>query len=114
MKPTNCTAKAKKKKKRKQEMRNKRGGEKAKRNSHGLCITFKTKNEILISAHARSFSSGSVGRETGRATSLSTRPSKGARGEEILASLFPLFSPETPDTQATAKRSSCTWLYGKF
>ena len=42
-----------KRKKMRQEKRKKKGGEKAKSKSQDCCVTFKPKNEILLSAHAR-------------------------------------------------------------
>ena len=39
--------------KKRQEKRKKRGGEKAKSKSQDCCVTFKPKNEILLSAYAR-------------------------------------------------------------
>ena len=36
-----------------QEKRKKKGGEKAKSKSQDCCVTFKPKNEILLSAYAR-------------------------------------------------------------
>ena len=49
MKPTKCPAKEKMR----QEKLNKREGEKAKRKSQDCWVTFMLKNEILLSAHAR-------------------------------------------------------------
>ena len=42
-----------KRKKMRQEKRKKKGGEKAKNKSQDCCVTFKPKNEILLSVHAR-------------------------------------------------------------
>ena len=50
MRPTKCPAREKKMR---QEKRKKRGGEKAKSKSQDCCVTFKPKNEILLSAHAQ-------------------------------------------------------------
>ena len=50
MKPTKCPAREKKMR---QEKRKKKGGEKAKSKSQDCYVTFKPKNEILLSAHAR-------------------------------------------------------------
>ena len=48
-----------------QEKRKKRGGEKEKSKSQDCWVTLKQKNEILLSAHARTshFAPGSEGRE---------------------------------------------------
>ena len=51
MKPAKCPAREKKKMR--QEKRKKRGGEKRKSKSQDRCVTFKPKNKILLSAHAR-------------------------------------------------------------
>ena len=52
MKPTKRPAREKKIRQEKQK-NSKRGGEKAKSKSQNCCVTFKPKNEILLSAHAR-------------------------------------------------------------